>query len=107
MYFCRKHVDMIYSGTDLKFAVNIESPGFSMDDDDFTVDLVNGRRKLTLEKSDMVNGEDGNWYLCFDSSELGTGDIYIIVYAHVPDDDFDDGIRTEVYKDILCHIEGV
>lgn len=95
---------MIYRGTDLKFAINIESPGFKMDEDDFTIELVNGRRKLTIEKDQMVQGDDG-WYLCFDSSDIGAGDITIIVYAYVPDSDFDDGVRTEVYKDILCHIE--
>lgn len=95
---------MIYKGTDLKFAINIDSPGFNMDDDDFTIELINGRRKVIIDKDNMVHGDDG-WYLCFDSSEMGSGDITIVVYAHVPDDDFEDGIRTEVYKDILCHIE--
>ena len=97
---------MIYTGTDLKFSIDIKSSGFSMDNDDFEVVLVNGRRKVTLAKDDLVHGDDG-WFLCFNSADLGAGDITMIVYAHVPDDDFDDGVRTEVYKDIICHIEGI
>lgn len=97
---------MIYAGTDLKFLIDIKSSGFKMDEDDFDIVLTNGRKKVEFTKDDLVHGDDG-WYLCFNSSELGSGDINIIVYAYVPDSDFDDGIRTEVYKDALCRIEGI
>lgn len=95
---------MIYEGSDLKFAIDIQCEGFSMDENDFTVDLVNGKKRISLSKEDLVQDSDG-WYLCFNSGELGAGDIYVIVYAHVPDDDFADGERTEIYRQLLCHLE--
>lgn len=49
---------MIYKGTDLKFAINIDSPGFNMDDDDFTIELINGRRRAIIDKDNMVHGQN-------------------------------------------------
>lgn len=99
---------MIYEGSDLKFAIDIKCDGFSMERDDFTIELRNGRKKVTVSKEDMpYNSEEDTWYLCFNSKALGAGDIVIVVYAHVPDDDFEDNERTEVYSGMLCHIEGI
>lgn len=101
---------MIYVGTDLKFAIKIECEGFNMLDDNFHIELKNGRRKITVDKGNMIyDDKEDTWYLCFDSTELGAGDITMVVYAEVPDQDFidQDFIRTEVYKCTLCHIENV
>lgn len=98
---------MIYEGSDLKFALNIECEGFSMDEDDFHVVLVNGCKRLLISKEDMSRSEDGTWFLCFNSENIGHGTITMIVYANVPDDDFDDGERTEIYKTELCKIESL
>lgn len=98
---------MIYVGTDLKFALNIECEGFSMDEDDFEVVLVNGCKRLLISKDEMSRSEDGTWFLCFNSEDVGQGTITLIVYAHVPDADFSDGERTEIYKTELCKIESL
>lgn len=103
----------IYIGTDLKFLITIEAANFDMETDDFTVDIVRGLNRLHFDKSDLVveeytetvNNEEVtklHYYVCFDSAELGVGVVYAIVTAYVPDDDFDDGLRTEVYKIELC-----
>lgn len=98
---------MLYEGTDLKFAINIECEGFSMRSNDFHIVLSNGCKSITILKEDMVRDENNVWYLCFNSRKLGAGTVTMVVYANVPDDDFEDGERTEVYKCTLCHIEGV
>lgn len=96
---------MIYIGTDLKFAIDIQCEGFSMLEDNFYILLKNNMRKITITKDDLIyDDQEQTWYLCFDSSELGVGDITMVVYAEVPDIDFE-GSRTEVYRTILCRIE--
>ena len=79
-----------------------------MIDNDFRIELKTDRRKLVLEKKDIVYDDvEDTWYLCFSTNDLGAGDIIMVVYADVPDIDFDDVIRTEVYKCTLCHVENV
>ena len=89
---------LVYVGTDLKFAISISSPGFDITEDDFTVDIRRGPKQIHFEKEELIEDESGQYYVCFDTTELGSGLIEAIITAHVPDDDFDDGIRTEVAK---------
>lgn len=98
--------DIAYFGTELKYLVTIESPGFSMADDQFEITVKRGTKELTFQKSDLVL-RDGNYYLCFDSSDLGTGEVVAIATAHVPDADFQDGLRTEVHKVDLVKVRRV
>ena len=90
--------DQVFVGTKLKFAITISSPGFDISEDDFTVDIRRGAKMLHFEKDDLVVDENGKYYVCFDTTELGGGIIEAIITAFVPDEDFDDGIRTEVVK---------
>lgn len=96
-----------FLGTELKFLINIEAGGFSMANDDFTVILRQGSKKKILEKSDLARDSEDNFYICFDSSEFGVGMIQAIVMAYVPDDDFPDGTRTEVYLMNLVNVKKV
>lgn len=96
-----------YIGTELKFILDINASGFSMVDDDFTVTLKRSSTQRTFSKNDLVRDGEDNFYVCFDSSEFGKGIIDAIVTAYVPDSDFDDGLRTEVYKFKLINILGV
>jgi len=90
--------DKIYNGTEVKFLLEILVSGFSMDDDDFEVVLKRGEQKeLLLTKGDLLC-DDKNWYVAFDTAYFGPGVISCIVKAFVPDEDFEDGLRTEVIK---------
>lgn len=99
----------VFQSSDLKFLITINSEGFDMDRDDYTIVLKRGNKEITFSKSQIV--VDGtNHYLCVENTkvlELGTGDVYIVVYAEVPDSDFEDNMRSEVDKKFLCHIERV
>ena len=92
--------DDIYIGTDLKFLLKIEAEDFSMVEDDFHVKVVNSSTKkfIVINKEDMPVDEEDNYYLCFSTESLGKGFISVFVYASVPDEDFDTGIRREIYK---------
>lgn len=83
-------------GTEKKYVIDIKSTGFSMEDDDFEVDIYRGSQTLHINKSDMIVDYEGNFYFTFNTADLGVGLATIVVTAHVPDGDFLDGIRDEV-----------
>ena len=91
-------MDNEYLGTELKYQLNITATGFSMVDDDFTVDIVRGPNRIHFEKADLVTDGEGHYFVCFDTTPLGAGLASIICVAYVPDEDFTDGLRTEVRK---------
>lgn len=90
-----------YKGTDLKFILNIEIEGFSMEDDDFKVRLYSHRKSLEIPKKQMKQDEQGRFLFGFHTEDLGVGDIMMETIAYVPDTDFEDGIRKEVDRKIL------
>lgn len=94
----------IFQGTELKFSLEIESDGFSMQDDDFKVVIKNMKHEKEIRKEDMLLDGEEHYIFTIDTAEFGTGDYWALVYAYVPDADFDDGIRTEVQKSKLCTV---
>jgi len=97
--------DSIYLGTDLKVLIEMEAPGFSMEDDDWEVLLKSGGKTLkTFPKDECIEDEEGKFYICVRATDLKTGTIDIVFHALVPDEDWDDGIRNEVDKKVLAQI---
>lgn len=88
----------IYLGTDLKFLIDIQCDGFSMADDRFEVKLSRGSKVLEFQKEDLELDSEGHFYVCFSTTDLGSGRIKAEVTAHVPDDDFEDGFREEIQR---------
>lgn len=99
--------DRIFVGTELKFKVDIQAGGFSMEDDDFTVTIRRRNQERVFHKEDMVIDGEGGYYVCFDTAEFGTGIISAVVTAYVPDQDFPDGLRTEVTEMDLVIVDKV
>lgn len=100
-------MDVAFVGTELKFIVDITAVGFSMVDDDFTVTIRRGSKQKVFEKADLARDGEDNFYVCFDSAEFGNGMIQAVVTAYVPDTDFPDGLRTEVYLMDLVNVKKV
>ena len=96
----------IFQGTELKYLLNIQSEGFNMLEDDFKVVIKvhNTSRFVEIPKGEMILTQEDKFLFTLDTSVLGTGDYYISVIAKVPDSDFDDGLRTEVQKKLLCSV---
>ena len=67
-----------------------------MSDFDFSVELIGSTGTLTVMKASMPVDSDGNYYLCFDTKDLGVGKVKAVVTALINDQDFQDGIRREV-----------
>ncbi len=99
-----EYEDKYFVGTDLKFAITINCEGFDMDSDEYELQLRCSNKKVTLQKSDIVLGDQGEHYLLVDTTQFPSGTLRLIVTAKVPDDDFDNGIRREVGRIDLCYI---
>ena len=94
-----------YKGTELKFKVTLECPGFSMENDDFSLDIVSGKTKVTLEKEDLaVVGEEGSkeYYAYVETDDMPTGNVKVIATAFVPDEEATGAIRKEIAVAQLC-----
>lgn len=100
-------MESVYIGTEVNYRVGIIAAGFSMADNDFTVEIVRGMKHLLFNKSDLATDASGNYYVCFDTAQLGTGVASAIITAYVPDEFFPDGYRTEVQKFDLLTILAV
>ena len=94
-----------FEGSGLKFLLEITSPGFSMEQDDFLVILKQGPTEKQIQKSAFIehvvteNGQEKHeFYFCFDSGLFKAGIVNCIVKAFVPDTDFQGGIRLEIDK---------
>lgn len=85
-------------GTNLKYKLEIEAEGFSMDTDGFEVDITCGMKSQHFDKENLETDDQGNWYVCFDTQALGPGRLFATVTAYVPDDDYPDGLRREVER---------
>ena len=96
---------VIFQGTELKYQLDITCEGFDMLQDDFKVIVKTGtNREVTITKGEMILTENDKFIFTIDTAILGTGKYYLTVVAYVPDEDFDDGLRTEVMKETLCEV---
>lgn len=93
-----------YIGSDLKFIVEPQADGFDKTTDEFEVTITRGSVARTFTKSELVMDEENNYYVCFSTEEFGAGQYYITITTHTPDDDFDDGFRTDVQQYPLIKI---
>lgn len=87
-----------FVGTELKLNVNIEPIGdITMDDYDFFVEVYCSiKRVLTIHKKDAIRIDENNYVVLVDTAQTGAGDLKCRVTAYIPDEDFADGLRTEV-----------
>lgn len=84
-----------YEGTTPKYKLDIDV-GIPMSDFNFSVELIGSTGTVTVGKSSMPVDSDGNYYLCFDTKDLGVGKVKAVVTALINDQDFPSGIRKEV-----------
>ena len=84
-----------YEGTTPKYKLDIDV-GIPMSDFDFDVELIGSAGSLTISKASMPVDSEGNYYLCFDTKDLGVGKVKAVVTARINDQDFPNRIRKEV-----------
>lgn len=110
--------DNAFNTSDLKYLLEINAVGFSMDTDDFDVVLKRGSKTLIFNKADLVvepytvvenniTIEKNHYYVCFPSDYFGPGDVTVVITARVPDTDFEAGYRREVDKFNLVNVKAI
>ena len=97
--------NIIRQGEEAKYAVMIDYEGFSMDTDDFKVELSWGLQgqSLTIEKSQMISSIESGYFFIFDTTPM-TGRVVAKCTYYVPDIDCPDQIRTVTDEQLLCFV---
>lgn len=102
-----------WKGTGLKYAVNMTCEGFDMDTDDWTITVTRGNQSKEFTPENSIQeiietpAQGGGtttstqWYICLDTDEFASGELYITFDACVPDSDFPSGIRHEIQEFLL------
>ena len=109
-----------YKGDEIKFAINLEAPGFDMNNDDFDIEVKSGNTsvkgyknppsgtttpalvifKETSEPQEGEEGEEGEatsqWYAIVDTATLATGTMRVIATAYIVDANANDGVRKNI-----------
>ena len=116
--------DGTWVGTLLKYKVEITAQGFSMDEDDFEIEVRRGKSSVIIKKEDLIvnpveievegsgSGEGttetvNEYYMLVDTEALGAGKYEVVTRAFVPDSDAPEGIRTELNKQTLIVATGI
>lgn len=94
----------IYLGEENKFAINLQADGFSMDDNDFELEVTNSKSSVKGNKGNTLGDtglrifkEDTTWYGIIDTSKFtGSGELKVIATAFIPDGNADDGVRKAI-----------
>ena len=87
-----------YLGDEKKLAITITSQGFDMNTDPWKVTFINGCKQYVCTRTEnSAVDADGQWYLLFYTTKLGIGKPKAIIEIDVPDIDFDDEYRHEVW----------
>ena len=85
-----------YIGEDLKFKIAISANGFSQSTDNYDIDIYCGEQCLSFNQDDVIE-DNGNFFLPVPTSNIITpGTLKMVIKAYVPDQDFEDGYRTEI-----------
>ena len=104
-----------YKGDEIKFSINLEAPGFSMDDDDFDIEVKSGNTSvkgskgagkqstsgLVIFKENVTPEEDGaepipTWFAIVDTATLALGSMRVISTAYIVDANANDGVRKNI-----------
>ena len=97
--------NIIQQGEEAKYRIAIEREGFSMTENPFALTLKWGMqgRTLTIDKSEMLTDEQGNWFFTFNTADM-VGVVTVECAYDVPDSDYADGYRTEKEQQPLCFV---
>ena len=98
--------NVAFDRADLKYKVELESTGFSTDNDEYWFELKCGAKAVTVPQENVVN-RGGDVFVCLTVEmmvPLGSGEVWLVGYIKVPDMDFNNGYRREVCKVKLVNL---
>lgn len=112
-----------FKGDEIKFAIKLEAPGFSMDTDDFDIEVKSGNTSVKASKGasaetsaglrifketetvqpETPEGEEpqdpitvSTWYAIVDTSTLAISNMRVIATAYIVDANANDGVRKNI-----------
>ena len=112
-----------YKGDEVMFAINLGAPGFSIDDDDFDIEVKSGNtsvkgykdasksqdtavvifKKTETVQPETPEGEEpqapvtvSKWYAIVDTSTLALSNMRVIATAYIVDANANDGVRKNI-----------
>lgn len=87
--------EQYYTGSDLKFKIDLTASGFDQASDEYKIEVSCGSKTVTFTDKDVKKiGND--YYLLINTDLLRAGPMKFKVTAYVPDNAFDSGVRREV-----------
>ena len=97
--------NIIRQGEEGKYAVMIDYERFSMDSDNFKIELSWGLQgqSLTIEKSQMISSIESGYFFIFDTTPM-TGRVVAKCTWYVPDIGYPDNLRTVTDEQLLCFV---
>lgn len=97
-------MEVFYRGTEVKFSVKITANNFDMQSDDWKCELKRHNTTVATftKESCIMSGSD--YVICLDTTDLPLGKYDLVATAFIPDQDFPDAFRTEIYKTDLFSI---
>ena len=97
--------NIMQQGEEGKFLVAISHEGFDINRDDFAIKLSWGLsdKKMMIKKEDMTEGDFGTYLFMFDTVGM-IGAVTAECIYYIPDDNFPDGLRTEVDRQVLAFV---
>lgn len=92
-------------GTELKFNCSLSLPSdLTMDGVDFSATFTGENGKsLEIKKADMKRVDEKNYLALVDTSLVGKGRYICTFTVYIPDEDFADSLRTEIF-DVLTNV---
>ena len=89
---------MVFTGTEMKLNISIDPiDGYSMEDYNFSIEVFTSvSRSLKVGKKDAIKVDKDNYVVLVDTQAIGQGRVKCKIVAYIPDNDFADGLRTEV-----------
>lgn len=96
----------IILGTDLKFSIKVDpievegqTEKLLLKDCNFEVEMfVDLDNKVIIPKDKATYKNDNEYYVGFNTSEVGVGRLKCRVIIHLDDDVFEDDVRTEIIE---------
>ena len=90
----------VFKGSDLKLNIHIEPLGeLTMDDYDWYVECYcSNETPIKITKGQARRVDENNFIIALNTQQLSIGPLQCVITAYIPDEDFDDKLRTEISR---------
>ena len=92
--------NIAFDRADLKYKVELTAPGFNIDTDEYWFELQCGTKSVKVPQENVIN-RGGDIFVCLTVEmlkPLGSGELFLVGLAKVPDMDYNNDYRREVCR---------